>query len=134
MCGLFVQVPEKYQGVKGKMSSLQRGSWGGAWEGNAAPSICSEHGAGAAPAADPGPAWSWGCSGNFLWELLFQGMSSAGSTRQLQAIPATSTSAGNAEEAPSEPSWNLGRAVPAEGEIRDVQGENSHKKAVKGRT
>lgn len=55
-CGLLIQIPEKYQGVKGKMSSLQRGSWGGAWEGNSAPSICSEHGAG---------AWS----SELLWEV-----------------------------------------------------------------
>lgn len=49
--------------------------------------------------------------------------------RQHQAAPGHSCHqhhAGNAEEAPSEPSWDLGRAVPAEGEVRGVQGENSH--------
>lgn len=97
MCGLLIQIPEKYQGVKGKMSSLQRASRGGAWEGNAAPSICSEHGAGAGSCcrswwirALPGAR---SCSRKFLWELPFQGM-----------FPAMSTSAGNAEGAPSGPS------------------------------
>lgn len=97
MCGLLIQIPEKYQGVKGKMSSLQRAYRGGAWEGNAAPSICSEHGAGAGSCcrswwirALPGAR---SCSRKFLWELPSQGM-----------FPAMSTSAGNAEGAPSGPS------------------------------